>query len=32
VCYDITGFGANFAGAGQIFPRSVADIVEVPCN
>jgi hypothetical protein len=31
-CYDITGFGANFAGAGQIFPRSVADIVEVPCN
>jgi hypothetical protein len=32
VCYDITGFGANFAGAGQIFPRSAADIVEVPCN
>ena len=32
VCYDITGFGANFAGAGQIFPRSLADIVEVPCN
>jgi hypothetical protein len=31
-CYDITGFGANFAGAGQIFPRSLADIVEVPCN
>jgi DNA/RNA endonuclease YhcR with UshA esterase domain len=31
-CYDITGFGANFAGAGQIFPRSVADIVEVPCT
>jgi len=32
LCYDITGFGANFAGAGQIFPRSVTDIVEVPCN
>jgi len=31
-CYDITGFGANFAGAGQIFPRSLADIVEVSCN
>ncbi len=31
-CYDITGFGANFAGAGQIVPRSLADIVEVPCN
>lgn len=32
VCYDITGFTANFAGAGQIFARSLADIVEVPCN
>jgi DNA/RNA endonuclease YhcR with UshA esterase domain len=32
LCYDITGFGANFAGAGQIFPRSLADIVEVSCN
>jgi hypothetical protein len=31
-CYDITGFGANFLGAGQIFPRSMADIQEVPCN
>lgn len=31
-CYDINGFGATFAGAGQIFPRSIADIVEVPCN
>jgi hypothetical protein len=31
-CYDIVGFGANFAGAGQIFPRSLADIVEVPCT
>lgn len=31
-CYDITGFGANFAGSGQIFPRSTEDIVEVTCN
>jgi len=31
-CYDIAGFGANFAGAGQIFPRSLADIQEVTCN
>jgi len=31
-CYDITGFGANYLGAGQIFPRSMADIQEVPCN
>lgn len=31
-CYNINGFGANFAGAGQIFPRSLADIEEVPCN
>ncbi|NNK62390.1 MAG: hypothetical protein HKO98_04205 [Gemmatimonadetes bacterium] len=31
LCYDIVGFGANFNGAGQIFPRSLADIVEVPC-
>lgn len=31
-CYDINGFGANFNGAGQIFPRSRADIVEVPCT
>lgn len=32
LCYDINGFGANFAGAGQIFPRSLDDIEEVPCN
>lgn len=31
-CYDIVGFGANFGGAGQIFPRSEEDIMEVPCN
>jgi hypothetical protein len=31
-CYDINGFAANFNGLGQIFPRSDADIVEVPCN
>jgi hypothetical protein len=31
-CYNIVGFGANYAGAGQIFPRSLADIEEVSCN
>jgi DNA/RNA endonuclease YhcR with UshA esterase domain len=31
-CYDINGFAANFNGAGQIFPRSLDDIVDVPCN
>jgi hypothetical protein len=31
-CYNIAGFGANFLGAGQIFPRSLDDIQEVPCN
>lgn len=32
LCYDINGFAANYNGSGQIFPRSDADIVEVPCN
>lgn len=31
-CYDIVGFGANFNGTGQIFPRSLDDIEEVPCS
>lgn len=31
-CYNINGFGANFAGSGQIFPRSLADVEEVPCS
>ncbi len=31
-CYNMNGFGANFNGAGQIFPRSLADVEEVPCN
>lgn len=31
-CYNMNGFGANFAGSGQIFPRSLADIEEVPCS
>lgn len=31
-CYDINGFAANFNGGAQIFPRSLADIVEVTCN
>jgi len=32
LCYNIQGFAANFAGAGQIFPRSLADVEVVPCN
>jgi hypothetical protein len=31
-CYDINGFAANFNNLGQIFPRSLADMVEVACN
>jgi hypothetical protein len=31
-CYDITGIVGGFFGTGQIFPRTVADIVEVPCG
>jgi DNA/RNA endonuclease YhcR with UshA esterase domain len=31
LCYDITGMVGNYSGEGQIFPRSVSDIVEVPC-
>jgi hypothetical protein len=31
-CYNINGFGANFQGTGQIFPRSMADVEEVSCN
>ncbi len=31
-CYDITGIVGAFFGTGQIFPRTVADIVEVPCS
>ena len=31
-CYDITGIAASFNGAGQIFPRSFSDFVEVPCS
>lgn len=30
-CYDITGIVAGFFGTAQIFPRTTADIVEVPC-
>lgn len=32
LCYNINGFAANFNGSGQIFPRSLADVEEVPCN
>lgn len=31
-CYDITGVTGAFNGDGQIFPRTLADIVEVPCS
>lgn len=31
-CYDITGVVGNFRGAGQLFPRSMADVTEVPCS
>lgn len=31
-CYNINGFGANYQGAAQIFPRSMADVEEVSCN
>ncbi len=31
-CYNINGFAANFSGSGQIFPRSLADMEEVPCT
>lgn len=31
-CYDIVGVVGAFAGVGQLFPRSTADITEVTCN
>jgi DNA/RNA endonuclease YhcR with UshA esterase domain len=31
-CYDITGVTGAFSGDGQIFPRSAADMMEVPCQ
>jgi predicted extracellular nuclease len=31
-CYDVTGVVGNFRTAGQIFPRTRADVVEVPCS
>lgn len=31
-CYDINGFAAQFNGTGQIFPRSLDDVTEVPCG
>jgi len=30
-CYEITGLVGNFNGAAQLFPRTRADVVEVPC-
>ncbi|MBI4410111.1 MAG: hypothetical protein HY561_10415 [Gemmatimonadetes bacterium] len=31
-CYSMNGFAANFRGTGQFFPRSLADVQEVPCE
>lgn len=31
-CYDITGIVGAFFGDAEIFPRSVDDVEEVPCN
>lgn len=31
-CYDITGAVGNFQGVAQLFPRSLDDLEEVPCN
>jgi DNA/RNA endonuclease YhcR with UshA esterase domain len=31
-CYDITGVTGAFTGDGQIFPRTLDDIREVPCQ
>lgn len=31
-CYDITGIVSAFFGDAEIFPRSVDDVEEVPCN
>lgn len=31
-CYDITGLTGQFSSTGQIYPRTLDDIEEVPCN
>ncbi|HWK89361.1 MAG TPA: hypothetical protein VNP72_05175, partial [Longimicrobium sp.] len=31
-CYNVTGPLGTFNGTAQVFPRTVADIVEVPCT
>jgi DNA/RNA endonuclease YhcR with UshA esterase domain len=31
-CYDVTGVVGAFNADAQIFPRTLSDIVEVPCN
>jgi DNA/RNA endonuclease YhcR with UshA esterase domain len=31
-CYNVTGVIGNFTGTAQIFPRSTADVTEVPCS
>lgn len=30
-CFTVTGVAGTFRGTTQVFPRSAADIVEVPC-
>ena len=32
LCYNINGFASTFFGGAQIFPRSLADMEEVPCT
>jgi len=31
-CYDVVGITASFNATGQLFPRTLNDITEVPCN
>lgn len=31
-CYDVVGIASSFNGTGQLFPRTLSDITEVPCN
>jgi DNA/RNA endonuclease YhcR with UshA esterase domain len=31
-CYDITGVVGEYSQTGQIYPRTLEDIEEVPCN
>jgi predicted extracellular nuclease len=31
-CYNVAGVVGNFTGTAQIFPRSTADVTEIPCS